>query len=209
MAPFLGSGGTRRPPGAPLGTPWGAFGPHLCPRTLPTLILGSFWEPLGSPIGSLLGPIFASRLILEPPRGDWGEFLDPILPPLGFDVDLGPKIYPKIVIFWRCRCGSSVVNSVFLLDFGVFYRNPEKTPFLTPIWSPFGGQVGLIWAPGGSLSLPMGPQRALWGRFFGHLFFMSFFTGFWVPPRVPNRGSGGMVAYFWGQQKTPFSDQKG
>ena len=64
----------------------------------------------------------------------------------------------------------------------------RKTPFLILIWGLFGSQFGLIWAPGGLPEAPMGPQRALWGRFFAHLFSMSFFNGFWVPPRAPTQG---------------------
>ena len=84
---------------------------------------------------------------------------------------------------------------MFLLDFAFSYFGPEKTQLLTLFWQPFGSLFDLIWASGGSPSLPMGLQRAPWGPLLEHLVFIAFFNGFWVPPGLPKRGSGGMVAY--------------
>ena len=38
---------------------------HLWPRALKNAIFDSFWEPLGPPFGTLLGPFFGSGRALE------------------------------------------------------------------------------------------------------------------------------------------------
>ena len=60
---------------------------------------------------------------------------------------------------------------------------------LGAFWFPFWPYLGSR----GSLGRPMEPPRAVLGPLFEHLFFMSFFSGFWVPPRVPENWIGGMT----------------
>ena len=55
--------------GGDLETSWGAFVPHLCPRTFPSSIFGSFWEAPGTPFGTLFGQVFGPRPAAEPPGG--------------------------------------------------------------------------------------------------------------------------------------------
>ena len=51
--------------GGYLESSWGPFVSHLCPWTFKNAIFGSFWEPLGDPLGTLLGPRFVSGAALE------------------------------------------------------------------------------------------------------------------------------------------------
>ena len=48
-----------------LESPWGPFLSHLCPWTFKNAIFGSFWEPLGGPLGTLLGAVFGFGIALE------------------------------------------------------------------------------------------------------------------------------------------------
>ena len=54
--------------------PWGPCVPHLCVHTLKHVIFASFWEPLGIPSGTLLGPIFGSGFAGEALAEHFGPF---------------------------------------------------------------------------------------------------------------------------------------
>ena len=58
-------------------TPRRPFAAHLCPRTPQSAILGSFWEPLGTPFGTLLGPVWGSGSILEALGRHFGSIFGP------------------------------------------------------------------------------------------------------------------------------------
>ena len=59
-------------------TPWSPFASHLCPRTFQNAISGSFWQPLGTPFGTLLESIFGSGPALEALGQHFGTIFDPL-----------------------------------------------------------------------------------------------------------------------------------
>ena len=80
---------------------------------------------------------------------------------------------------------------MFSLHFAVFHQNL----ILDTFWMSFGSLLAPICLPLGALGLPMGPQSGLWDPLWETLFSMPFFSGFWEPPRVPKRRSGGMAPH--------------
>ena len=54
-------------------TPWSPFASHLCPRTPQHAILGSFWEPPGTPFGIHFGTVFGSGPALDTRRMHFGS----------------------------------------------------------------------------------------------------------------------------------------
>ena len=60
--------------GGDLERPWGPCVPHRCGHTWKHVIFASFWDPLGVPSGTLLGPIFGSGCAREGLASHFGPF---------------------------------------------------------------------------------------------------------------------------------------
>ena len=127
-----------------------------------------FWFQNGPQMGPKQGPEGSGRGV--------GTLIRFAPPPSGPSREpLGPGL-------WRGLGGS---EDPFGALGGIYF----EAHFQGRLRKSFGSDFGSIWAPGGSLRLPMGAQGASLGPLFQHMFFIPFLDGFWLPL---GPGDGGM-----------------